>query len=133
MHPTVTQNNPHSIAIIAHAMMELSGFVAKPEQVLAAAGILSNKDVWAILSTGFGKSMIAYILPKCFAKLGKQHNLSNSLSPSTIPRNEQTKQHSILLCHIFCCQTILSPLFWLVCFRIIRSMFPDRLPSSSSR
>ena len=55
------------------------GFEAiKPEQLTAVESVLTGKDVFVSVPTGFGKSLMFQILPFCAAGLLQQYFISYS-------------------------------------------------------
>ena len=57
---------------VIEAAMELGYSSMKPEQVEVAAALIEGRDVFAILPTGFGKSLCYACLPVAFDKYQKK-------------------------------------------------------------
>ena len=57
---------------ITEAAKELGYLVMKPEQLDVAVAFIEGRDVFAILPTGFGKSLCYACLPVAFDKILKK-------------------------------------------------------------
>ena len=60
------------IRVVIEAAMELGYSSMKPEQVEVAVALIEGRDVFAILPTGFGKSLCYACLPVAFDKCQKK-------------------------------------------------------------
>ncbi|XP_057297603.1 ATP-dependent DNA helicase RecQ-like [Hydractinia symbiolongicarpus] len=65
-------------------------FCLKPEQVICLEALLKGNDVVAVLPTGFGKSIIFYLLADLFP-VKNEKNIVLVISPLTSIRNDQVK------------------------------------------
>ena len=65
----------------------------KPEQLKVIEGIYQGRDVFAVLPTGFGKSMCFQCLPLLFDQLKEDsHNIVLVVTPLTAIMKDQVRQ-----------------------------------------
>ena len=72
----------HTTETSACACTQWAKFELKHEQLLAAAHVLSRRDMFVVLSTGFGKSIMYQVLDPSSQSVSQSVSLSLSLSLS---------------------------------------------------
>ena len=81
--------------IVSEAGKELGYPSMKAEQVDVAVAFLEGRDVFAILPTGFGKSLCYACLPAAFDSIGKRergHSLVLVVTPLLAIMKDQVRQ-----------------------------------------
>ena len=97
---------------IVHDISKQLGFALKDKQVEVIEAILSNRDVFGCLPTGYGKSLCYAILPKVFDKLRGRTNESIVLiiSPHVALMMDQQEKFSNMGLTTLLINTVISKL-----------------------
>ncbi|KAL5484051.1 hypothetical protein EMCRGX_G020485 [Ephydatia muelleri] len=86
------------VQCVIEAAMELGYSSMKPEQVEVAVALIEGRDVFAILPTGFGKSLCYACLPVAFDKCQKKergYSIVVVVSPLVAIMKDQVSTYSI--------------------------------------